>query len=138
MHGADATKHYFGWAHKWLHALFLLVGAQMAPCTILIGGRTNGSMHYHVKCLRTSILSELEDLDSKFNQWFSKKCIDDENLETVPSIDDILWEEMVLKSLQKPPINHIEVGLPFRDSHHNMPNNYSQVYNRIKNLKFKL
>ena len=74
--GAYATKHYFGWG---------------------LNGPTNGSVHEHVKCMKTSIQSELKDLDSNFDHCFSEDSIDDENSETTPSFDDLLMKKVFQK-----------------------------------------
>ena len=47
--------------------------------------------------MKTSIQSELKDLDSNFDHCFSEDSIDEENSETTPSFDDLLREEVLQK-----------------------------------------
>ena len=102
-----------------------------------LGWSLNGPVHGNQenKCFRTK-LTEINDLDLKFEQCFGKD-FEDNNEETQYSVDDEKWLQYVTENTEKLTSNHYQTKLPFKEENIIMPNNYRQVIGRLNSQKTK-
>ena len=78
-----------------------------------------------------------EDLRKRIDDLYAQDFVDNHFGEKAPSIDDKAWEDKISSSYSINEQGQTQMQLPFRKDIKDLPNNYCQVYCRIKGLTKK-